>query len=240
MLIDAWDYLWNAIYTHPFNAFTLLFAASAVSLSFYALSASRRQARASERQATANEETVRLQAQALQSQADNVRRSLDLAERSATASERSAESTRFLVEVGQRPWVSHVGVRATVQGASKGGWHITANSQFENSGKTPAFELQTSQWLEVFVSAVPYDLQILNTSTSSATLGPGSPGNILSSIIIDGADMAAVQGGLEIVCLYGIAAYRDVLEKQHRTTWCLTFDVSTSNFAYADKHNTMT
>jgi hypothetical protein len=239
-MLNVADYLWNAIYTHPFNAFTLLFAGGALFVSFYALRASRRQAEASERQATANEEIVRLQAQALQSQADDVRRSLDLAERSATASERSAESTRFLVEVGQRPWVSHVTVRSHVSTVPGGGLRINAASQFNNSGKTPAFELRTSQWLEVFVSAVPHDLQILNTSTSSATLGPGSPGNILSNIIVEPVDVSAIQGGLKIVCLYGIATYRDVLEKQHRTTWCLTFEVSTSDFAYADKHNTMT
>lgn len=233
-------YAWEALQNHPFNAITLLLAAGALIVSLSVLGASRRQARASERQADAGEETVRIQAAALKSQADDLRRALELAERTAKAAEASAESTKLLIEVGVRPWINHVEGRAAVEETRERGWHVIADSQIRNGGKTPALELQMTQRLAVVAGQVPDDLDFSTVGGGSvAALAPEREAHIPAEMILSPTEVAAIRRGEMLLCLYGSASYCDVLRKSYKTTWCQTFQIATLSFAYSDKYNSV-
>src|SRR5260370_26735616 len=102
----AWDYLWEAVRTHPFNFFTLLFALTAGIISFIATrhrkalaDAAKTAACEAEKIREGNERAMGLQAQALetqalalQSQQADTAKALEVAGRSADAATKGAEA----------------------------------------------------------------------------------------------------------------------------------------------------
>ena len=237
----AWNYTLEAIRTHPFDAFTLLFTSAALILSGLAWRSARRQANAAERQAKAGEEAVRLQTAALKRQAEDTHRAIEVATRSATAAEASAKSTQFLTEVAQRPWINHTDVKSQVQAVEGGGLSIKANSQLINNGRTPAFGLRLTQWLQV-CDGIPKELFVgaFEGNLSSGILGPGTSGEIRNEIELSEAEAEAIKNGSRSLYLFGMAAYEDLLKGSHQTKWCLIFQAGTSTFSYSSDHNAMT
>lgn len=241
-MASSWNYILEAIRTHPFNAFTLTFTFAALILSCLAWRAAKRQGRAAERQAKASEEAIRLEAEALKSQAEDTRRAIEVATRSATAAEASAKSAEFLAEVGQRPWVNHTDVKSQVQAVEGGGLYIKAHSRLINTGKTPAFGLRLAQWLQVCDGGIPTELfhSALDKTLSRGILGPSGPGNIWNEIELNQAEAEAIKNGSRSLYLFGLAVYQDLLKGSHQTKWCLIFQAADSQFSYASDHNETT
>jgi len=240
-VLPAWNYTLEAIRTHPFDAFTLFFTSAALILSGLAWRSAKRQASAAERQAQAGEEAVRVQTAALKRQAEDTRRAIEVATRSATAAEASAKSTESLTAAGQRPWLNHTDVKSQVEAVEGGGLSIKANSQLINYGRTPAFGLRLTQWLQV-CDGIPTELFLgaFGGNLSSGILGPGAPGEIRNEIELSQAEAEAIKNGSRSLYLFGMAVYEDLLKGSHQTKWCLIFQAGNSTFSYASDHNEMT
>jgi hypothetical protein len=245
-MIAAWGYVWGAISTHPYYAITLalsfLFSLAAFIVSMLSVCAANRQARAAEAQAREAQLSRLQNERALAAQAEEGRKSAETAERSAEASRASAEATKQLVEIGQRPWVNHVGNRSRVATVEGAGMSIEVYSNFVNGGKTPAFDLRMGQWLKIFTGEIParLDYPSFEIDSTVATLGPTAGCNLPNRIELSQEQYAAIQDGTQILCAYGIAAYSDILGNAHETRWCLSFARDTGTFAYTGQHNAMT
>jgi hypothetical protein len=242
---DAWNYAIEAIRTHPFNAFTLLFAVVAIIISVLAWRASYRQKKASERQATAAETQLDFQAKALQSQAEALRtqsadtaKALEIAEESANAlkaqagdthaaleiARQNAEATERLAEVtaalaisGQRGWL----VVFKNSRAADHHWEVHNKAVvrcfllFKNIGKTAITDVHMRYCTKVS-AAEPTDYYPQETK-SYATVPPNGDIPLNYSFDCNAATWEKLNAGTEKVYFYGNAIYFDVFG-QPRTT----------------------
>jgi hypothetical protein len=230
----AWDYAWNAISTHPFGAFTLLFAFAALVISWLALSASRAQAKAARKQAEEaklsrelNEQALAAQADALKSQSAQALEMTRFAERSALAAERSATAAQGMAlsaQQAQRAVLTVVRLPdAIAQDARK--VPAAARTHVFNSGKVPALEVHFHQRMEV-CAAFPTELPIPESwSTYQPTnIGAGQEYPIFTEKTSPLMAMADVWEGSKFMCVFGMAKYKDFLGDR-TLGWCYAWDV---------------
>jgi hypothetical protein len=149
---EAWNYAIEAIRTHPFNTFTLVFAVVAILISILAWRASHRQAKAGERQATAAETQLDVQAKALQSQAEAIKAqaedtasALELSERSADAAEKSASYAAQSIEVGRESMYRSLRAYVTIDNVEPAEWmnFLKTSPDILGSDKMPEHALVT-------------------------------------------------------------------------------------------------
>jgi hypothetical protein len=244
-IIAAWNYLCEAMRTHPFNLFTLLIAAGAAIYSGISARAARRQARAAELSREISERALGLQAVALKAQAEDTRKALEVAQRNADAAEVSASATKTLAEVGQRAWISVVDIKASTSGARShpgvpnGSVHVVV--LMRNGGNSPALEFVSSLWLELREYALA---QIDATALDSTNAGVVGPHESLQldprSLQFTPEEWDQLQDRTQSLLLYGICRYKDIFKRTHHTRWCLRYVFETQQFApWNSEVNTM-
>ena len=234
---NAWNYVLEAIRSHPFNFFTLLIAAAALYVSIRARSEATRQAEAAERQASSSEEALRVQTEALKTEAENTERALQLAGRGAEIAEESLKTSRTLGENSIRAWVVVADIR-TSDFKIAGKFGVT--TELINVGETPAISLKALSRL-VLTPELPETIEIPATAgQSEVTIGSKQVFTPFNHVDLEPLDKQNMMQGRMKLVLMGIATYEDIFGNERKTTWCAYFEPSQGRFVGAPKLNTIT
>ena len=158
-------------------------------------------------------------------QADQVSKSARAADRSATAAETSSNTSRAALEVSER---AYLGVTAV--GMDKDftdGQSTKVTAVIANSGKTPAFNVQTRHYFNYVPKPIPLKLPFAKLElVSTAELLPLVQLTQASdNVPAPSKDMVELmrQGKLAFVA-YGIIEYTDIFRKKRTTKYCYIYD----------------
>jgi hypothetical protein len=194
------------------------------------------QASISQRAANAAKDAVDVASRTLaETQTSNARQA-ELTEKARVSSEESSKQA-FQATIDnfhheQRAWVGPIEMGINEPPIHVGS-RLVATIVLTNSGKTPALNVSTLAAIAFWDKRLPVDphFKIDNTDQpSNSVIQPGMKETIttlpISSPLNSGAgvvgtnDLAEIESGESIVYVFGRITYRDVFQKEHRTTFC--------------------
>lgn len=246
-LVEAWNYLWDAGRTHPFEFFTLLFALAAVCISIISAWAAHVQAREARNARELNERSITEQAEALRRQSEVAEKLVGAAQRSATAAEESAR----LAAQGQRAWVLvdivesqdyplYHGRAQELEAPQE--FEVSAVTTLKNSGQSLAKDLRISHLLRVglFNASNPPEVLVFDDQAPSGSLGGGTVAQVKDTIHLPAELWTAIQMRQQTLSLLGRATYHDVFGGAHETKWLMEYNAVDRRFGWAPYFNSAT
>jgi hypothetical protein len=167
--------------------------------------------------------------------------------RSKAALDASIEASRN----DQRAWVTNAdmvpnfmddkGVPTWVMEGRK----LTFGVKLQNSGKSPALDVECKMAAKVFPKEIPFS-PIYDPSErppSRIVMRPGGIGEIDTSpsdplaVDITAEILADITSGRKRLCAYGEITYRDIFERHHVTTFCAYLSEDLRTFMHCNTYN---
>lgn len=170
----------------------------------------------------------------------NNRRAADATEQSAFAAQISANSTKRLVEVGQRAWVFMVELHIDAEKPELS-TETKTKIKVTNLGNTPALHLRIDDLLDLYSNGIPDELVFPESETHSEhILGPGQFVYIAQNVQLNSEQLAMIRDGKWALISAGKLTYKDVTGIDRETLWCCRFSPQHQAFLAAEKHNRCT
>jgi hypothetical protein len=152
-------------------------------------------------------------------------KSADAAEKAAKAAEASIETAKDISRRDQRAWLTVKSVTMTTPLAV--GTSPVIEARFENTGRSPAINVQTAGAIFSHATTQRYTLPSRDRSiigrASRSVIGPNSGETSIwygKEPITDNAQIESIMGGTWVIYVSGSILYDDIFGNQHRTTFC--------------------
>jgi hypothetical protein len=168
---------------------------------------------------------------------------------SIVESQKALQATIDNFHQDQRAWVGVAG-NGHINGSIEEGSPLKVRIDFQNFGKTPAFNERGIAKILTHPNAVPlpsFDTYSVADASAPITLMPGvgtgvtietstpsAEGNVM---VMDKTTIAAIDSGAVEVYLYGSQWYDDAFRKPHRTDFCLRYEPHVKGWGSCDRHN---